>query len=92
MCLQGNKGGVSIRFDVGGVNLIIVNTHLAAHLEYMAERIEVRSGLDFFFITCLLVLMVHCFNITESNCSLLVFSVFQACLKTNEVFSVNIIV
>ncbi|KAL4223420.1 Phosphatidylinositol 4 [Mactra antiquata] len=36
----GNKGGVSIRFDVGGVNLIIVNTHLAAHLEEMAERIE----------------------------------------------------
>lgn len=39
--LQGNKGGVSIRFDVGGVNVIIVNTHLAAHLEEMAERIEV---------------------------------------------------
>ena len=39
--LQGNKGGVSIRFDVGGVNLIIVNCHLAAHLEQMAERIEV---------------------------------------------------
>ncbi|XP_060605261.1 inositol polyphosphate 5-phosphatase K-like isoform X2 [Ruditapes philippinarum] len=36
----GNKGGVSIRFDVGGVNVIIVNTHLAAHLEEMAERIE----------------------------------------------------
>ncbi|XP_052236515.1 phosphatidylinositol 4,5-bisphosphate 5-phosphatase A-like isoform X2 [Dreissena polymorpha] len=36
----GNKGGVSIRFDIGGVNLIIVNTHLAAHLEQMAERIE----------------------------------------------------
>ena len=38
---QGNKGGVSIRFDVGGVNLIIVNCHLAAHLEQMAERVEV---------------------------------------------------
>ncbi|XP_052799646.1 inositol polyphosphate 5-phosphatase K-like isoform X1 [Mya arenaria] len=36
----GNKGGVSVRFDVGGVNLIIVNTHLAAHMENMAERIE----------------------------------------------------
>ncbi|XP_045174145.1 inositol polyphosphate 5-phosphatase K-like isoform X2 [Mercenaria mercenaria] len=36
----GNKGGVSIRFDVGGANVIIVNTHLAAHLEEMAERIE----------------------------------------------------
>jgi len=40
-CFQGNKGGVSVRMDIGGVNLIIVNTHLAAHLEYMAERIEV---------------------------------------------------
>ena len=30
-----------MRFDVGGVNLIIVNTHLAAHMGYMAERIEV---------------------------------------------------
>lgn len=36
----GNKGGVSIRFDLGGVNVVIVNTHLAAHLEEMAERIE----------------------------------------------------
>lgn len=26
---------------MGGVNVIIVNTHLAAHLEEMAERIEV---------------------------------------------------
>ena len=32
---------MSVRFDVGGVNLIIVNCHLAAHLEQMAERIEV---------------------------------------------------
>lgn len=35
----GNKGGVSVRFDVGGANMIIVNTHLAAHMENMAERI-----------------------------------------------------
>ena len=41
VCFQGNKGGVSIRFDIGGVNLIIVNCHLAAHMEQMAERIEV---------------------------------------------------
>ena len=32
---------MSIRFDIGGVNLIIVNCHLAAHMEQMAERIEV---------------------------------------------------
>lgn len=36
----GNKGGVSVRFDVNGVNLIIVNAHLAAHTENVKERIE----------------------------------------------------
>ncbi|XP_013403695.1 inositol polyphosphate 5-phosphatase K isoform X4 [Lingula anatina] len=36
----GNKGGVSIRFDAYGVNVCIVNSHLAAHLEAVAERIE----------------------------------------------------
>ncbi|XP_022344336.2 inositol polyphosphate 5-phosphatase K-like isoform X1 [Crassostrea virginica] len=41
----GNKGGVSIRFDLNGVNLIIVNSHLAAHMHNSAERIE-----DFFTI------------------------------------------
>ncbi|XP_062579807.1 inositol polyphosphate 5-phosphatase K-like [Saccostrea cucullata] len=41
----GNKGGVSIRFDLNGVNLIIVNCHLAAHMNNSAERIE-----DFFTI------------------------------------------
>ncbi|KAL8591991.1 hypothetical protein ACOMHN_020469 [Nucella lapillus] len=35
----GNKGGVSIRLDILGINLIIVNCHLAAHLENVAERI-----------------------------------------------------
>ncbi|XP_069135011.1 inositol polyphosphate 5-phosphatase K-like isoform X1 [Argopecten irradians] len=41
----GNKGGVSIRFDVNGVNLIMVNAHLAAHMDNAMERIE-----DFFTI------------------------------------------
>ncbi|XP_060078372.1 inositol polyphosphate 5-phosphatase K-like [Ylistrum balloti] len=41
----GNKGGVSIRFDVNGVNLIMVNAHLAAHMNNAMERIE-----DFFTI------------------------------------------
>ncbi|XP_076435089.1 phosphatidylinositol 4,5-bisphosphate 5-phosphatase A-like [Babylonia areolata] len=36
----GNKGGVSIRLDILGINLIIVNCHLAAHQEHVAERIE----------------------------------------------------
>lgn len=35
----GNKGGVSIRMDIVGVNLIIVNCHLAAHQDTVAERI-----------------------------------------------------
>lgn len=35
----GNKGGVSIRMDVLGINLIIVNCHLAAHQDTVAERI-----------------------------------------------------
>ena len=38
---QGNKGGVSIRLDVYGINLIIVNCHLAAHQDNMTERIIV---------------------------------------------------
>ncbi|XP_041350505.1 inositol polyphosphate 5-phosphatase K-like [Gigantopelta aegis] len=36
--LWGNKGGVSIRLDVFDVNLIIVNSHLAAHQNNVAER------------------------------------------------------
>lgn len=40
--VQGNKGGVSIRFDLNGVNVIIVNAHLAAHRHNSAERIEVN--------------------------------------------------
>ncbi|CAC5402589.1 E3.1.3.56 [Mytilus coruscus] len=36
----GNKGAVSVRFDVNGVNMIIVNAHLAAHMDNVRERIE----------------------------------------------------
>ncbi|ESO97270.1 hypothetical protein LOTGIDRAFT_83370, partial [Lottia gigantea] len=36
----GNKGGVSVRMDIYGVNVIIVNSHLAAHMENVQERIE----------------------------------------------------
>lgn len=35
----GNKGGVSVRMDVCGMNLIIVNCHLAAHQDNVRERI-----------------------------------------------------
>lgn len=35
----GNKGGVSVRLDIFGINLIIVNSHLAAHQDNVAERI-----------------------------------------------------
>ncbi|XP_052832622.1 inositol polyphosphate 5-phosphatase K [Octopus bimaculoides] len=35
----GNKGGVCIRFDVNGINMCIVNSHLAAHRDQTPERI-----------------------------------------------------
>ncbi|CAH1801787.1 unnamed protein product [Owenia fusiformis] len=38
--LWGNKGGISIRFDIYGVNMCIVNCHLAAHLHQLNERIN----------------------------------------------------
>jgi hypothetical protein len=40
MC-QGNKGGVCVRFDVLGINIIFVNCHFAAHQGKAAERILV---------------------------------------------------
>ena len=42
LCYQGNKGGVSVRLDFYGVNLIFVNSHFQAHMENYADRIEVR--------------------------------------------------
>ncbi|PAA53750.1 hypothetical protein BOX15_Mlig000614g2 [Macrostomum lignano] len=36
----GNKGGVSIRMDLYGVNFIIVNAHFTAHITENHERIE----------------------------------------------------
>ena len=41
---QGNKGGVSIRMDIAGVNICFVNSHLAAHLDNVPERIQVFSA------------------------------------------------
>lgn len=38
--LWGNKGGISIRMDISGVNVCFVNCHLAAHLEKVTSRIE----------------------------------------------------
>lgn len=40
--VQGNKGGVSIRFDFNGVNVIIVNVYLVVYRYNFVERIEVN--------------------------------------------------
>ncbi|ELU13654.1 hypothetical protein CAPTEDRAFT_98393, partial [Capitella teleta] len=37
--LWGNKGGVSVRMAVSGVNICFVNCHLAAHLPNVSDRI-----------------------------------------------------
>ncbi|KAK2174480.1 hypothetical protein NP493_799g04006, partial [Ridgeia piscesae] len=36
----GNKGGVSIRMDISGVNTCFVNCHLAAHREEIVRRVQ----------------------------------------------------
>ncbi|CAL1529183.1 unnamed protein product [Lymnaea stagnalis] len=36
----GNKGACSIRADIMGMNLIVVNCHLAAHMENVVERMN----------------------------------------------------
>ena len=46
MNFQGNKGGVSVRFDINGVNMVIVNSHLAAHQDNYDERIEVWFNIN----------------------------------------------
>lgn len=41
-CLfQGNKGAVTIRMDIAGLNVCFVNCHLAAHLKNVGDRIQV---------------------------------------------------
>ncbi|GFO29636.1 inositol polyphosphate 5-phosphatase k [Plakobranchus ocellatus] len=36
----GNKGGTTVRLDFKGVNIVVVNCHLAAHREEVMSRIE----------------------------------------------------
>ena len=52
--LQGNKGGVSIRLDLFGVNICFVNCHLAANKDRLAERVMVL---------CLYSTLMYLFNI-----------------------------
>lgn len=37
--LQGNKGAVTVRMDVYGVSVCLVNSHLAAHDGHLDERV-----------------------------------------------------
>lgn len=39
-CSQGNKGAVSIRLNLYGVSMCVVNAHLAAHDHMLDERIK----------------------------------------------------
>lgn len=47
-CLQGSKGTVTVRLDVYGVNVCILNSHFQAHPENFAPRIEVLFTLTTF--------------------------------------------
>lgn len=40
LMFQGNKGAVSIRFNLYGVSMCVVNAHLAAHDHMLDERIK----------------------------------------------------
>lgn len=40
LVFQGNKGAVSVRMNIKGVSVCIVNCHLAAHLPKVQERIH----------------------------------------------------
>ncbi|KAK2166180.1 hypothetical protein LSH36_41g13107 [Paralvinella palmiformis] len=38
--VKGNKGAVTIRMDIAGLNVCFVNCHLAAHLKNVGDRIQ----------------------------------------------------
>lgn len=43
--LLGNKGGVSLRFDLNGNSFSVTNSHLAAHQENLQQRIDDHNSI-----------------------------------------------
>ena len=50
-CLQGNKGGVGIHFNVFHSSFCFVNTHFSAHM----EEVEKRNGVSTQYAVCMVV-------------------------------------
>ncbi|XP_066595609.1 inositol polyphosphate 5-phosphatase K-like [Prorops nasuta] len=55
--LWGNKGAVSIRFNIYGVNICVMNTHLTAHENMLADRISDYNT----------ILKSHSFSVPETS-------------------------